>query len=75
MLSGIWSLIVLCVVGYFVFFVPLGERTLFGHVRRIVATDEAQELGREVGEAGRRLGDELRAQLRGADGGTPVARE
>ncbi|MBC7173935.1 MAG: hypothetical protein H5U40_15950 [Polyangiaceae bacterium] len=68
--QGVWSLIVLGVVGYFFFFVPLGDRTTFQHLRRIVATDEAQELSHEVGEAGRRLGSELRDQLLGADAGS-----
>jgi hypothetical protein len=67
----VWSLIVFAVVGYFLLFVPLGERTVFEHVRRILDTNEAKELGREVGVAGRKLGDELRDQLRGPDAGAP----
>ena len=54
-----WSGIVTLAVLWFVFFVELGERTLFQHVLRIAQTEEAQDLGREVGEASRRLGDEV----------------
>jgi hypothetical protein len=50
-----WSLAVTAIVLYFFFMVPLGERTLFQHVMRIVRTEEAQDLGREVGQAGERL--------------------
>jgi hypothetical protein len=54
-----WSLLVLASLTWFVFFVPLGERTLFQHVMRISQTDEARDLGREVHEAGRRVGEEV----------------
>jgi hypothetical protein len=63
---ALWTFIVLCVVGWFVFFVPLGERTLFQHMRRIAGTEEAQELGRAVGEAGRKIGTDLEQELRDA---------
>jgi hypothetical protein len=33
---------------YVAFFVPLGSYTLYGHVRRIAATDEAEDLTRAV---------------------------
>jgi hypothetical protein len=49
----------LCCVLYVFFLVPLGERTLYQHVRRIAATDEAEDLGRELGEAGERLTEEI----------------
>ncbi len=55
----LWSLLVLAALTWFVFFVELGERTLFQHVMRISQTDEAQDLGREVREAGRRVGEEV----------------
>lgn len=35
---------------YAAFFVPLGRHTLYGHLARIVETDEAQELGGEVAQ-------------------------
>ena len=58
-----WSLLVFAAVTWFVFFVPLGERTLFQHFLRIAQTDEAQDLGREVEEAGRRVGDEVQRSV------------
>jgi hypothetical protein len=64
-IKGIVSSIVLGVLAYGFFFVPLGERTLFDHTRRIAETPEAKDLGEEVGQAGSRLGDELRARLEG----------
>ena len=45
---------------YVFFLVPLGERTLYDHMRRIAATDEAEDLGRELGEAGERLTEKIR---------------
>lgn len=46
------------------FFVPLGRRTLFEHVRRISATPEAQELGTEVDEASERVEGAVREKVR-----------
>lgn len=54
-----WSLLVFAAVMWFVFFVELGERTLFQHIMRIAQTDEAQDLGREVHEASRRVSEEV----------------
>lgn len=53
----------LVAIAYVVFLVPLGERTLFEHVRRIAGTEEAQDLGRDLGAAGERVGDEVRGRL------------
>lgn len=55
----LWSFLVFAAVLWFALFVELGERTLFQHIMRIAQTDEAQDLGREVNEAGRRVGDEV----------------
>jgi hypothetical protein len=69
---SVWTLIVLCVVGWFVFFVPLGERTLFQHLRRIAGTEEAQELGRAAVDASRKLGEDLEREIQSArDAGPP----
>ena len=57
------SVFTLCCVAYVFFMVPLGERTLFQHCVRIAGTDEARELGREVGEAGTRVVDEIGDQI------------
>lgn len=56
---GAVSFVVTAIVLYFVFLVPLGERTLYQHIMRIARTEEAQDLGEEVGEAGGRLKDEI----------------
>jgi hypothetical protein len=62
-------------VGYVVFFVPVGERTLFQHARRIAATEPAQELQRDATQTARTLGarvaDELERPL--TDAGAPAA--
>ncbi|MEM9072383.1 MAG: hypothetical protein AAGE52_28010 [Myxococcota bacterium] len=57
------SLVGLAVVAYVFFFIPLGERTLYQHARRIAATDEAQELGREAQEAAERLQEHVEEQI------------
>lgn len=59
----VWSIVVLSAVVWFVFFVELGERTLFQHLARIAQTEEAQDLGREVRQAGERVGDEARRAI------------
>ncbi len=52
------------VLTYLFFFVPLGRRTMWEHVRRIAATDEAQDLGEDVSTATDRAGSALREKLR-----------
>lgn len=44
-------MLVLAGLLYFAFFVPLGPHTLYRHVTRIAATDEATELSRAVSGA------------------------
>jgi hypothetical protein len=63
-IKGVVYLTAFGVLGYLFFFVPLGERTTFDHVRRIAATDEAQELGDEVGDATEQAESALREKLR-----------
>lgn len=60
------SLITLCVAAYLFFFVPLGRRTMFEHLVRISQTDEAQDLGRELGDATDRLSDEFGQRVEAA---------
>ncbi len=62
-LKSVWVVLVIGVVGYGLFFVPLGERTLFQHIFRISQTDEAQDLGREARQASERAVGEIRDQL------------
>ena len=60
----------LLVLAWVTFFVPLGERTLYEHLSRIAATDEAQDLGREAEQAGKKLGTQVERKWREiADGG------
>jgi hypothetical protein len=40
---------------YFCFFVQLGPRTLYGHLTRIAATEEASELSTAVSSAAKRV--------------------
>ena len=63
MLRSLLSLVGLAVVGYVFFFVPLGERTLFQHARRIAGTEEAKELGREAAGAADELREHLEEQI------------
>lgn len=63
-IKGVVYLTAFGILGYLFLFVPLGERTTFEHVRRIAATDEALELGDEVGEATERAESALRDKLR-----------
>lgn len=51
----IWRGAILAFLVYVLFFVRLGERTTFQHLMRVVNTDEAQELGRDIGAATERL--------------------
>lgn len=48
---------------YGIFFLQLGERSLYGHFARIAATDPAQELGSEVGGAISRAGQVVHGKL------------
>jgi len=44
----------------FAFFtVPLGEKTLYQHVSRLLATEEAKDLGRELKGASKKIGDAI----------------
>lgn len=44
----------------FTFFaVPLGEKTLYQHVSRLLSTEEAKDLGRELKGASQKIGDAL----------------
>ena len=63
----VWTGAVLAFVAYVLFFVQLGERTVFGHLIRVVKTEEAQELGREVGAATARFAKEIGEQVEDAN--------
>jgi len=49
------KLLGLSVVLYVTFFVPIGELTLWEHLRRIAGSDEAQDLTSELGDVVNRV--------------------
>ena len=63
----VWTGAVLAFLAYLLFFVPLGQRSAFGHLLRVIATDEAQELGREVGAATQRIAERIGDQVQEAN--------
>lgn len=63
-IKGFFTFIGMAVFAYVFFFVELGERTLFQHVKRIAATEEAQDLGDDIGAASDRLRAHLEERIR-----------
>lgn len=59
----VWTGAVLAFLAYVLFFVRLGERTPFQHLMRVAGTEEAQELGREVGAATERISKKIGEQV------------
>jgi len=59
----VWTGAVLAFLAYVLFFVQLGERSAFQHLMRVIDTDEAQELGREVGAATERITKKIGGQV------------
>lgn len=57
-------LVAMAAVGWFATTVPLGSRTLLGHLLAIAGTPEAKELGRGVEEAAKDATDRARQTLR-----------
>jgi hypothetical protein len=79
MLRFLGTLTVCIFAIYLAYTVPLGKRTFAEHVRRIWATQEAQELREDLKVQGGRAAERLKDQLveearrvRAADGGTPA---
>ena len=62
-LKLVYRLFVVGVVAYFVFGVPLGERTLYEHFRRIASTEEAKDLGSEIKQAGAKVGERIEDEV------------
>lgn len=56
----------LVVLAYFVFMVPLGEKTFFEHVTRISQTPEAQDLSSELQKKVETAGLSIKRKLDGA---------
>lgn len=63
------SLAVLAVMIWFATTVPLGKRTLWGHLRAIFATQAAKDLADGTEEEARKVARRVREELH-ADGGT-----
>lgn len=59
----VWTGAVLAFLAYVLFFVQLGDRSAFQHLMRVIRTDEAQELGREVGAATERITKRIGHQM------------
>jgi hypothetical protein len=59
----VWTGAVLAFLAYVLFFVRLGERTPFQHLMRLAGTEEAKELGREVGAATERISKKIGDQV------------
>jgi len=55
----------MCTLGlsYVVFFVPLGQKTLFEHLSAIIQTNEAQELGTEIKQVSQRGEQAVRHEI------------
>lgn len=49
---------------YLFFFVPIGQRTLYEHVRRVAGTEEARELGRDVRGVSQRVLERVSDEVR-----------
>jgi hypothetical protein len=62
----VWRGAVLAFLVYVLFFVRLGERTTFQHLRRVINTEEAQELGRDLSAATERLSKRIGDQVHDA---------
>ena len=71
MLSGLvrflFSLIALAAVIWFSVTVPLGKRTLWGHVHAIFATQEAQDLAEGTREEAEKVARKVKEELRPPD--------
>lgn len=61
-----WRGAILAFLTYVLFFVQLGDRSAFGHLMRVIETDEAQELGREVSAATERIAKHIGDQVHDA---------
>ena len=62
-----WRGAVLAFLVYVLFFVQLGERSAFGHLMRVIKTDEARELGHEVSVATQRIAQQIGDQVKDAN--------
>jgi hypothetical protein len=59
LLRTIFSLLVLAITIWFATMVPLGSRTLWGHIKAISGTKEAQELAEGTKDEAKKVADKL----------------
>ena len=59
----LWRGAVIGFLTYAFFFTRLGDRTPFQHMMRVISTQEAQELGYEVGIATKKITKRIGAQV------------
>ena len=71
LLRLLFWLFVLALIVWFGTTVPIGKRTLFGHLHAIFATQAAQDLVEGTKEEAVKVGERVRAELR-SDGGAPA---
>lgn len=68
LVKAAFSMLALAGALYATFFVPLGRHTLYGHLKRVAGTAEAQELGAEVSA----VVNAARAEVASGVGSNPV---
>jgi hypothetical protein len=68
------SLALFAAIVWFATTIPLGKRTLWGHLRAIFATQEAKDLAEGTKEEAKKVADRFRAGL-AKDGGAPPERK
>jgi hypothetical protein len=71
LIRWLFSLVLLCVVLWFAVTVPLGKRTLWGHLHAIFATQEAKDLAHGAEEEAKKVADRVREELH-RDAGQPL---
>jgi hypothetical protein len=77
LLRWLFRLAVLVVVVYFAATVPLGSKTLIGHLRALASTKEAKDLGEGVKEKAGELGEKVKREIEDPppEGDAPATRE
>jgi hypothetical protein len=61
------SIVMLAAFAWFAVTVPLGKRTLWGHVHAIFATQEAKDLAEGTKEEAEKVAQKVKAELHPAD--------
>jgi hypothetical protein len=67
------SMVMLAAFVWFAVTVPLGKRTLWGHVHAIFGTQEARDLAEGTKEEAEKVAQKVKAELHPADMATPAA--